>query len=337
MADAMSTRERFAAVMAFQPVDRLPVVEWAAWWDQTLDAWCARGLPPALRDRYALYDHLGLECYWQDWIAPRRPTCPQPRAHGAGLIAPTMDAYTALRPHLYPPPEQALDPQRWAPWIARQQRGDAVLWFTVLGFFWFPRTLLGVEEHFFALVDAPELIHRINRDLCDWTLALLAHLRRFAKPDFMTFAEDLSYNHGPMLSPAMFEAFLAPYYREIIPTLQEMGVRIFIDSDGDVSAPARWYAALGVDGMLPLERQAGVDAAAIRAELPAMRFIGHFDKLTMHRGEAAMRAEFERLLPLMRRGGFIPSVDHQTPPAVTLDDYRTYLRLLHTFARAAAE
>ena len=59
--------------------------------------------------------------------------------------------------------------------------------------------------------------------------------------------------------------------------------------------------------------------------------IGHFDKMTMNRGEAAMRAEFERLLPLMKTGGFIPSVDHQTPPGVSLDQYRSYLRLLEEY------
>ena len=56
--------------------------------------------------------------------------------------------------------------------------------------------------------------------------------------------------------------------------------------------------------------------------------IGHYDKMVMNQGEAAIRAEFERLLPLMKTGGFIPSVDHQTPPGVSLDEYRLYLRLL---------
>ena len=89
---------------------------------------------------------------------------------------------------------------------------------------------------------------------------------------------------------------------------------------------------MGVDGILPLERMAGVDVRAIR-ERTTRRFcmIGHFDKTVMHPGEAAMRAEFERLLPVMRAGGFIPSVDHQTPPGVSLEDYRAYLRLLQEY------
>ncbi len=54
--------------------------------------------------------------------------------------------------------------------------------------------------------------------------------------------------------------------------------------------------------------------------------------MTMPLGEAAMRAEFDCLVPLMKRGGFIRSFDHQTPPGVSLADYRIYLRLLHEYA-----
>jgi hypothetical protein len=64
--------------------------------------------------------------------------------------------------------------------------------------------------------------------------------------------------------------------------------------------------------------------------------IGAFDKTVMHRGEGALRAEFERLLPVMRSGGYIPSVDNQTPPAVSLADYRLYVRLLGEYARKGA-
>jgi len=39
----------------------------------------------------------------------------------------------------------------------------------------------------------------------------------------------------------------------------------------------------------------------------------------------------ERLLPLMRSGGFIPSVDHQTPPGVSLEQYRVFRRLLDEY------
>ncbi len=52
----------------------------------------------------------------------------------------------------------------------------------------------------------------------------------------------------------------------------------------------------------------------------------------MHGGEAAVRAEFERLRPVMQAVGFIPSVDHQTPPEVNLEHYRDYLQLWRGYA-----
>ena len=66
-----------------------------------------------------------------------------------------------------------------------------------------------------------------------------------------------------------------------------------------------------------------------------MKFIGHFDKMTMDKGEASMRKEFESLLPTAARGGFLPSCDHQTPPGVSYDDYRLCLDLSREYAQQA--
>ena len=69
----------------------------------------------------------------------------------------------------------------------------------------------------------------------------------------------------------------------------------------------------------------------VETAVEAMR-LGAFDKTVMHRGEARVREEFERLLPVMQSGGFVPSVDHQTPPEVSLEDYRAYLELLWEYS-----
>jgi uroporphyrinogen-III decarboxylase len=210
-----------------------------------------------------------------------------------------------------------------------------VVWITLLGPFWFPRQLLGIERHLYAFYDQPGLMKRINRDLLAFNLRAVDRVCEVLTPDFMTFAEDMSYNHGPMFSEPMFEEFLAPFYREIVPELRRRGIVTIVDSDGDVTTMVPWLERVGIEGILPLERMAGVDVAAIRERHPRLRMIGAFDKTVMHRGEGAMRAEFERLLPTMRTGGFIPSVDHQTPPDVSLEMYRLYLSLLREYCERA--
>jgi hypothetical protein len=324
----MTTRERFHAVMNFQPFDRLPIIEWATWWDQTIARWHTEGLPPTITDRYDINRHFGVELYLQDWIGPWIPPAPH---HGAPVIT-TEDEYERLRPNLYPAPARILNADRLRQWAALQRSGDAVVWITLLGFFWYPRTLLGIEPHLFAFYDQPELMHRMNEDLLNWNRQILESIYSICTPDFMTFAEDLSYNHGPMLSEKQFDEFLTPYYQRIVPFIHQHGTISIIDSDGDVTVPANWFERAGLQGILPLERQAGVDIAALRAAHPHMRFIGHFDKLTMTAGEAAMRKEFQRLLPTASRGGFLISVDHQTPPGVSYQAYQTFLRLFREFA-----
>ena len=44
-----------------------------------------------------------------------------------------------------------------------------------------------------------------------------------------------------------------------------------------------------------------------------------------------MRAEFERLKPAIQSGGYIPAVDHQTPPDVSLENYRIFMKLLKEY------
>jgi uroporphyrinogen-III decarboxylase len=88
----------------------------------------------------------------------------------------------------------------------------------------------------------------------------------------------------------------------------------------------------GVEGVLPLERQAGVDVNRLRRDYPEFILLGGYDKMVMKHGEAAMRAEFERILPAIKSGRYIPSVDHQTPPDVSVENYRVYVRLLKEYA-----
>jgi len=328
----MKARERFHAILRFEPVDRLPLLEWAPWWDKTIERWHAEGLPAELNNRYDICRHFGLDIYRQDRFIPRTPTCPQAVSHGAGIIENEAE-YERIREQLFP--EDPVNAERWGNWAEEQRHGDVVLWFMVDGFFWFPRTLLGIERHLFAFYDQPELMHRINQDLCDWILMVVDRVCGFCTPDFMTFAEDMSYNNGPMLSRELFDEFMRPYYNRVVPVLRKCGILPIVDSDGDITHATPWFETAGIGGMLPLERQSGVDIGTLRANHPDMVFIGHFDKMTMNQGEVAMRNEFERLLPTAVHGGFLPSCDHQTPPGVSYEDYLLYLDLYREYAEKA--
>ena len=316
--------------MNFQPVDRLPVWEWAMWWDKTIDRWHGEGLPADKKSVFDIHEYFGMDPYIQFWFSTTDPTIEATQHHVEGIVS-NMDDYVRLRPQLLPDHSESI--KSMEPWFARQKKGDAVVWITLEGFFWFPRTLMGFEKLMYAYYDQPELMHRINTDLLDFNMKLLYQIEKLGRPTFMTIAEDMSYNNGPMISREICDQFMTPYYHKILARIKEMKMLTIVDTDGDVTLLVPWLQDIGVEGVLPLERQAKVDGMQLRKQFPKLRMIGHYDKMVMNKGEAAIHAEFERLLPLMKTGGFIPSVDHQTPPGVSLAEYRIYRRLLDEYVK----
>jgi hypothetical protein len=306
----MNPRERFLHILDFDTdVDRLPMVEWAAWWDLTLERWKGEGLPElGFRESQ---EHFGLDPMMLLRASPSRSDMPQPECNGGPIIG-EKRSYEEIRRYLYADSliedavTQALELKH------AHGRGEIVVRMWLDGFFWFPRTLFGIEPHFYAFYDEPELMKRMNAELAD-------------------------FNIRTMLSRPLFDEFLLPYYKTVIPHIKKRGVKVFVDSDGDVTTMVPWLMEAGIDGVYPLERQAGVDVNRIRREFPGFLMMGGYDKMAMPKGEEAMRAEFERLLPAMKSGGYIPSVDHQTPPGVSLDNYRIYIRLFEEYARKAVE
>lgn len=327
----MTNRERFNNTLNFKPVDRVPMIEWATWWDKTTSRWFDEGLP-ASSD---IFDFFGLDNYRQFWPLHKTPNCPPPAFHGAGLINDEKD-YENFKKYLFPQNAVSSLLTELKAIKPFHDRGDFPVWISIEGFFWFPRTIFGIENHLFSFYDYPELYHRICSDLVIFQLKMIEEFCEILTPDFMTFAEDMSYNHGPMLSKELFDEFLAPYYRKVVPILKQKGIKVFVDTDGNVMPMIPWLREVGIEGILPLERQAGVDVAEIRRLYPDMLMIGGYNKLIMKDGEVAMQTEFERLLSTMKSGGYIASVDHQTPPNVSLENYKIYMKIFNQYSIKAA-
>ena len=331
----MTTRERFQAVLDGRTPDRLPVMEWAGWWDKTVRNWQTEE-PNCPGEQKALFRHFGLDRHDQFWVSPRGEGCPSAPYHGAPVILDEAE-YDKILPHLFTESIYQNLTKNLLEIRDLHTAGGTAVWFSLEGYFWFPRTLLGIENHLYAFYDLPELMQRMNRDLLAHHERVLETIYAILTPEFMTFAEDMSYNNGPMLSRALYDEFMLPCCQKIVPQIKARGTKVFIDTDGFLEPMIPWFRDAGIEGVLPLERQSGVDVNRIRCNHPDWLMLGGFDKTVMHLGEAAMRAEFERLLPAMRSGRFLPGVDHQTPPDVSLENYRIYVNLLREYAEKGVQ
>ena len=141
-----TVRKRFSQVLNFEkPDDRLPMIEWAPWWNETLERWKQEGLPQDLSFMETL-EYFELDPLICLNASARSGECPDPPSHGAPIIDDEKD-YEDILPYLYTDSilekvkEEALSLKE------RHDRGEIIIRLWLDGFFWFPRTLFGIEEH----------------------------------------------------------------------------------------------------------------------------------------------------------------------------------------------
>lgn len=218
-------------------------------------------------------------------------------------------------------------------------RGEYSIRLNIEGFFWVPREIMGIEAHLYNFYDEPEMMHDINEFIFEIYSTKLMRVIEILQPDVVYIMEDLSGKNGPMISGDTFDEFIGSYYRKLIPMLKERGVgNVFVDTDGDFNLIIPNFIAAGVDGFLPMDVNAGMDIVKVREQFPKLKFIGGFNKLMIAEGREAIDKEFERILPVIRGGGYIPGSDHQVAPSTSLEDYRYYIKKLReVMAQAGAD
>ncbi len=227
----------------------------------------------------------------------------------------------------------------YSPLVEGHNRGDYSIRLNIEGFFWTPRELMGIEKHLFAFYDDPELIHNINEFILEIYTTRLMVAIDILQPDVVYIMEDLSGKLGPMLSAEFFDAFVGRYYTPLIAMLKEHGVKnVFVDTDGDFTQIIPNFINVGVDGFLPMDVNAGMDIVKVREQFPKLKFIGGFNKLMIAEGKEAIDKEFERLMPVIRGGGYIVGSDHQVAPSTSLLSYKYYIeKLKKAMAQSGAD
>ena len=80
--------------------------------------------------------------------------------------------------------------------------------------------------------------------------------------------------------------------------------------------------------MFPMEIGTwGTDPLEFRKKFgKELLMLGGFDKHLLSASQEQIKAEIERLAPLVEEGGFIPLPDHRVPPDVPLENYIYYVK-----------
>ncbi len=353
----MTNRERFNRIMQYQPVDRLPLIPFEPYEQFGVEQWYREGLPAGVspdthfgidRIRYAPVHLHSIPPFEERIVSETETEYVQIDRLGATVrrhkAAPGM--YYGYVDH---PVKSVEDWRRYARRFDAAAQGripsdlDRILvglngcgspvgvcfspCFFRLGFY-----ALGMERFMVAFYEQPELIHEMFSFWSDLILRTLRPVLTATRIDVAIFAEDLAYKTAPHISPRIYSEFWLPYQDPIIEELRRHGVPLIaMWTAGNVMPLLPLLMDHGFNATWPLEQMAGMDPALLRRRFGrGLRLGGGIAKEALIAGPAAIDREIERLMPVIRDGGFIPAVDDLPPPEVSLKVFGHYIEALRS-------
>jgi uroporphyrinogen decarboxylase len=206
----------------------------------------------------------------------------------------------------------------------------------VPGFFGFGRQLMGLVSWLLTFYKDPDLVKDMEEFWANFLIETLRDAVETLKSeiDLVSIWEDMAYKNGPLMSPKQFREFMLPSYKKLTSFLRKNGIDvILVDTDGDARLLIPLLLEGGVNGIYPLEVQAGMDAVALRKEYgKRLLLIGNIDKRAIAKGKEAIEREIKSKLPYLKEeGGYIPSLDHEVPPDIPYQNYMYYLEFISKF------
>ncbi|MDD3928021.1 MAG: uroporphyrinogen decarboxylase family protein, partial [bacterium] len=185
------------------------------------------------------------------------------------------------------------------------------------------RRLAGVEKCSLLFYEEPELMDELFERMHLIAMDGLRRTLAVTKVDYLGFGDDIAYKTSTLISPAMFDKYLLPRYKEACSYAMDKGVDIvWYDSDGYIYPLMDSFLKAGITGFAPMEAAAGMDPVKFRRTYGRqVRMIGGLDKRAIAAGPESIRREVCGKADVIREGGYIPAIDHDIPPDISLADF----------------
>ena len=348
----MIARELWQEIMNYGEFDRMPVLHWRGW-DETHERWIREGMPADVDQ----HEYFGATPCWalvsidsgiwpafteevleeteeyrifrdsdgvikQDW---KHKSC---IPHFIDFTFKEAKDWPAFKERLQPDPGRI--PENLDERIAQAEASGAPIEIKAASMMGWTRNWMGVENMSYLIYDAPDVYADIVNTLADLSCWAIDQImpRMKTTPDFGQCWEDICGKSGPLVSPHIFQKHVAPGYRKIREKLESYGIRfLVVDCDGFVEPLVGHWLDAGVNVQFPVEIGTwNADPHALRKKFgKELRIFGGFNKLVLEKDRAAIDAEIERRLPLMKEGGFVILPDHLITPGTPLENYKYYL------------
>ena len=128
-----------------------------------------------------------------------------------------------------------------------------------------PRELMGYEHLMIQCLEQPELVREVVRMCVDQSIALMGPAAELGADLLMT-GDDIADNHGPLISPALWEELFLPEFRRFEEAAHRVPLPHWKHTDGNIKPLLASLVDAGIDGIDPIDPLGGMNLAEVKKE-----------------------------------------------------------------------
>ncbi len=324
----MNSRQRVLAVFEHQLPDRVP-----CWCGASVEFWQKaknelslddEGLSLRFRDdfRRVFAEYTGPDFPLEYPQAKSRTIFGIERAgigFGQPLNHPLADA-TLEQVHDYPWPDPVWMDVSKIKAQAQSYNGE----YAILGGDWSPFwhdaiDLMGMENLYIKMYSEPEVIDALLKCMVDYYFKVSKNIFDAAADaiDIFFMGNDFGSQIGPLMSPDMFEKFMAPHQKRLCDLGHSYGLKTQLHCCGGFYELIPSIIDLGVDALHAVQPSCrGMDLKRLKSEFgDRMVFNGAIDShhTLMEKDTAGVKEDTRKVLEtMMPNGGYIAGASHDT-------------------------
>ena len=123
-------------------------------------------------------------------------------------------------------------------------------------FFFFERfwSLRSMEDALTDFYLYPEAVHALFQKMADFYIRAITRAKEELDIDAIFTSDDLGTQTSTFFSLDIFDTFFAPYYRQVIDRIHELGMHFWLHTCGNVETFIPRYVDLGVDVLHPIQK-----------------------------------------------------------------------------------
>jgi uroporphyrinogen decarboxylase len=237
----------------------------------------------------------------------------------------------------YVPPDPSL-PERvkTAKEIVRLVKGDMAIAGIVGGPFTTSWLLSGFDLFAKSVYANSKGVQKLLQALTKFAIGL-GEIFIEAGVDMIWIPDDLGTVDGPFLSPNTFRRMIFLYFNEIVDSFKKRGMKVLLHCDGQVMPLVDDLIEMGMDGLHPIERKAGMNLAEVKAKYgDKLTLIGNVDatEVLPHGTEEDIKRQvIECLKTAAPGGGYILASDHSIHEGVPSENAKTMFKLAKKYGK----